>query len=76
MVSAVARVGEVISSAAGVVIAAFLALMLSTLSVLRSIGPALAIAVAVTLIAGLTLVPGGGVAAGPARVLAVQDVAP
>jgi RND superfamily putative drug exporter len=40
-----------------VVIAAFLALLLSTLSVLRSIGPALAIAVAVTLIAGLTLVP-------------------
>jgi RND superfamily putative drug exporter len=57
MVAAVARVGEVISSAAGVVIAAFLALLLSTLSVLRSIGPALAIAVAVTLIAGLTLVP-------------------
>ena len=57
MVTAVARVGEVISSAAGVVIAAFLALLLSTLSVLRSIGPALAIAVAVTLIAGLTLVP-------------------
>ena len=57
MVSAVARVGEVIASAAGVVIAAFLALLLSTLSVLRSIGPALAIAVAVTLIAGLTLVP-------------------
>ena len=57
MVSAVARVGEVIASAAGVVIAAFLALLLSTLSVLRSMGPALAIAVAVTLIAGLTLVP-------------------
>ena len=57
MVSAVARVGEVIASAAGVVIAAFLALLLSTLSVLRSIGPTLAIAVAVTLIAGLTLVP-------------------
>src|SRR3984957_14245927 len=57
MASAVARVGEVISSAAGVVIVAFLALLLSTLSVLRSIGPALAIAVAVTLIAGLTLVP-------------------
>jgi putative drug exporter of the RND superfamily len=57
MVTAVARVGEVIASAAGVVIAAFLALLLSTLSVLRSIGPALAIAVAVTLIAGLTLVP-------------------
>jgi len=57
MVSAVTRVGEVISSAAGVVIAAFLALVLSTVSVLRSLGPALAIAVAVTLVAGLTLVP-------------------
>ena len=57
MVSAVTRVGEVIASAAGVVIVAFLVLLLSTLSVLRSIGPALAIAVAVTLIAGLTLVP-------------------
>jgi RND superfamily putative drug exporter len=57
MVSAVTRVGEVISSAAGVVIAAFLALVLSTVSILRSLGPALAIAVAVTLVAGLTLVP-------------------
>src|SRR5215472_11616977 len=57
MVSAVTRVGEVISSAAGVVIFAFLALILSTVSVLRSMGPALAIAVFVTLIAGLTLVP-------------------
>jgi RND superfamily putative drug exporter len=57
MVSAVTRVGEVISSAAGVVICAFLALVLSTVSVLRSLGPALAIAVAVTLVAGLTLVP-------------------
>jgi uncharacterized membrane protein YdfJ with MMPL/SSD domain len=42
MVDAVDRVGEVIASAAGVVIVAFLALLLSTLSVLRSIGPALA----------------------------------
>jgi putative drug exporter of the RND superfamily len=57
MVSAVARVGEVISSAAGVVICAFLALLLSTVSVLRSMGPTLAIAVFVTLVAGLTLVP-------------------
>jgi putative drug exporter of the RND superfamily len=57
MVSAVTRVGEVISSAAGVVIFAFLALVLSTVSVLRSMGPALAIAVGVTLVAGLTLVP-------------------
>ncbi len=57
MISAVERVGEVIASAAGVVIVAFLALLLSTLSVLRSLGPTLAIAVAVTLLAGLTLVP-------------------
>jgi RND superfamily putative drug exporter len=57
MVSAVGRVGEVISSAAGVVIIAFLAMMLSSLSFLRSMGPSLAIAVGVTLLAGLTLVP-------------------
>src|SRR4029077_19243059 len=57
MVSAVTRVGEVISSAAGVVILAFLALTLSTISALRSLGPARAIAVAVTVVAGLTLVP-------------------
>ncbi|HXP53688.1 MAG TPA: MMPL family transporter, partial [Streptosporangiaceae bacterium] len=40
-----------------VVIVAFLALLLSTLSLFRSLGPTLAIAVAVTLVAGLTLVP-------------------
>jgi RND superfamily putative drug exporter len=57
MVSAVTRVGEVIASAAGVVIVAFLALLLSSLSLFRSLGPTLAIAVAVTLVAGLTLVP-------------------
>src|SRR5215475_10145592 len=57
MVSAVTRVGEVISSAAGVVIFAFFEVVVSTVSVLRSLGPALAIAVAVTLVAGLTLVP-------------------
>jgi RND superfamily putative drug exporter len=57
MVSAVTRVGEAITSAAGAVIAAFLVLTLSTLGLFRSLGPALAIAVAVTLLAGLTLVP-------------------
>ncbi|HEY6501286.1 MAG TPA: MMPL family transporter [Streptosporangiaceae bacterium] len=57
MINAVHRVGEVIASAAGVVIVAFLALLLSTLSLFRSLGPTLAIAVAVTLVAGLTLVP-------------------
>jgi putative drug exporter of the RND superfamily len=57
MVSAVTRAGEAIATAAGVVMVAFLALLLSSLSVLRAIGPALAIAVAVTLLAALTLVP-------------------
>ncbi|WP_235735751.1 MMPL family transporter [Nocardioides alcanivorans] len=57
MIQAVGRVGEAITSAAAVVIIAFLALSLSTLGQLRAWGPALAIAVAVTLAAGLTLVP-------------------
>jgi putative drug exporter of the RND superfamily len=57
MVPAVARVGQAITSAAAVVIAAFMALVFSTLGQLRAYGPALAIAVAVTLAAALTLVP-------------------
>ena len=57
MVNAVARVGEAIASAAGAVIIAFFALVLSTLGFLKQMGPALAIAVAVTLVAGLTLIP-------------------
>jgi RND superfamily putative drug exporter len=57
MVNAVDRVGEAIASAAGAVIIAFLALVLSTLGFLRQMGPALAIAVAATLLAGLTLIP-------------------
>ena len=57
MVSAVTRAGEAIATAAGVVMVTFLALLLSSLSVLRAIGPALAIAVAATLAAALTLVP-------------------
>jgi RND superfamily putative drug exporter len=57
MISAVSRAGEAIATAAGVVMVAFLALLLSSLSVLRAIGPALAIAVACTLLAALTLVP-------------------
>jgi RND superfamily putative drug exporter len=55
--NAVAKVGETIASAAGAVIAAFLALLLSTMGGLRSMGPSLAIAVAVALVAALTLVP-------------------
>ncbi|WP_338698750.1 MMPL family transporter [Streptomyces sp. Q6] len=57
MVHAVERVGEAITSAAGAVIVAFAALALSSLGMLKSMGPALAIAVFVTLCAGLTLVP-------------------
>jgi putative drug exporter of the RND superfamily len=57
MINAVDRVGEAIASAAGAVIIAFLALVLSTLGFLKQMGPALAIAVTVTLIAGLTLIP-------------------
>ncbi|MBF6167472.1 MMPL family transporter [Streptomyces gardneri] len=57
MVSAVSRVGEAITSAAGAVIIAFMALVLSTLGMFRAMGPALAIAVAIALAAGLTLVP-------------------
>jgi RND superfamily putative drug exporter len=54
---AVARAGEAIASAGGAVIVSFLALLLSSLGIFRSIGPALAIAVAVTVLAALTLVP-------------------
>ncbi|MFE9326830.1 MMPL family transporter [Nocardia sp. NPDC052278] len=57
MVRAVTKVGEAITSAAGAVIIAFMALTLSTLGMFRALGPALAIAVAVALLAGLTLVP-------------------
>jgi len=57
VVHALERAGEAIASAGGAVIVAFLALLLSSLSLFRAIGPALAIAVAVTLLAALTLVP-------------------
>jgi RND superfamily putative drug exporter len=54
---ALERAGEAIASAGGAVVVAFLALVLSTLGIFRSIGPSLAIAVAVTVVAALTLVP-------------------
>ena len=53
------RAGEAITSAGGAVIVSFMALVLSSLGIFKSIGPALAIAVAVTLLASLTLVPAG-----------------
>jgi len=54
---AIERAGEAIASAGGAVIAAFLALLLSTLGMFRAIGPSLAIAVAVSVVAALTLIP-------------------
>ena len=57
MESAIARVGPAIATAAGAVMIAFLALTLSSLSLFRQLGPALAIAVFSAATAGLTLIP-------------------
>ncbi|BCJ47283.1 putative membrane protein [Actinoplanes ianthinogenes] len=57
MAEAVARVGEVITSAAAAVIVAFLVLLLASFGGFGSLGPALAIAVFVMLVTGLTLIP-------------------
>ncbi|MGC9667150.1 MMPL family transporter [Planosporangium sp. 12N6] len=57
IVAAVDRVGEAIFSAAFAVIAAFGALVLAALGFFTTLGPALAIGVAVMLLAALTLVP-------------------
>ncbi len=57
MVTAVSRVGEAITTAAVVVMIAFAAMTLSSFGFFRAMGPSLAIAVGVTLLAGLTLVP-------------------
>ena len=57
IVAAVERVGEAIASAAFAVIAAFGALVLAVLGFFTTLGPALAIGVAVMLLAALTLVP-------------------
>ncbi|MDH6109888.1 RND superfamily putative drug exporter [Kitasatospora sp. MAP12-15] len=57
VVNAVARVGEAIASAAGAVIVAFSVLILSSLGMFKALGPELAIAVFVTALASITLVP-------------------
>lgn len=51
------RVGPVIASSAAVVIVGFLAMALARFEMLRTIGPGMALAVGVTLLAGVTLVP-------------------
>src|SRR5262249_40674565 len=53
----VARVGEAVASSALVVVAAFCALVLSTLESNQTLGPSLALAVVVMLAAGLALIP-------------------
>ncbi|MBC6457577.1 MMPL family transporter, partial [Actinomadura sp. HBU206391] len=57
MFSAMERVGEVIASAAGAVMIAFLVLLLATFGVFSAWGPSLAIAVGAMAITSLTLIP-------------------
>ena len=69
---AVARAGEAILSAGGAVIVSFMALILSSLGIFKSIGPALAIAVAVTVRRGADAGAGRGLAARHQDLLAVE----
>ncbi|MGS2619345.1 MMPL family transporter [Micromonospora sp. LZ34] len=57
LVAAVARVGEVIASAAAAIVIAFSALLLAAFGAFTSLGPALAIAVVIMALGALTLVP-------------------
>ncbi|GAB3431957.1 MMPL family transporter [Actinophytocola sediminis] len=57
LVAAVARVGEVIASAAAAIIIAFMALLLAVFGAFTSFGPGLSIAVALMALASVTLIP-------------------
>jgi putative drug exporter of the RND superfamily len=57
LVTAVARVGEVIASAAAAIVIAFSALLLAVFGGFRSFGPGLSIAVVLMAIASVTLIP-------------------
>lgn len=57
LISATARVSEVIVSAAGAIVVAFSALLLAVFGGFKSLGPGLAIAVAVMAFAAITLIP-------------------
>ncbi|HWM06203.1 MAG TPA: MMPL family transporter [Actinophytocola sp.] len=57
LITAVARVGEVIASAAAAIIIAFSALLLAVFGGFRSFGPGLSIAVALMALASVTLIP-------------------
>lgn len=64
--TAVGRVGEVVTSAAGVIIVSLGALVLASLGFLASMGPALAMSVLIMGLAALTLVPAVLALLGPA----------
>ena len=57
LIAAVARVGEVIASAAAAIVIAFMALLLAVFGAFTSFGPGLSIAVALMAIAAVTLIP-------------------
>jgi RND superfamily putative drug exporter len=57
LVAAVARIGEVIASAAAAIVIAFSALLLAVFGGFRSFGPGLSIAVVLMAIASVTLIP-------------------
>jgi RND superfamily putative drug exporter len=57
LIAAVARVGEVIASAAAAIIIAFMALLLAVFGAFTSFGPGLSIAVALMAVASVTLIP-------------------
>ncbi len=60
------KVAPAIASSAGTTIAAMLALMLAAYGAFQTMGPALALAIALMLLSGLTLIPALTVALGPA----------
>lgn len=57
LVYSLSKVGEVIASAAGTVMAAFAALLVASLESLRTLAPGLIVGIALMLVAALTLVP-------------------
>jgi len=57
LIAAVARIGEVIASAAAAIIIAFSALLLAAFGGFRSLGPGLSIAVVLMALAAVTLIP-------------------
>ena len=71
IVTSVGRVGETITFSAGILIAALLSLATASFSLYSGLAAPLAIAIALMLAAGLTLLPGAARDRGPGRVLAI-----